>query len=200
MPPEELRLRLTHHERDSDKYHAVRAMLNNLLKLADHSHLETPNSAGQHDPVGGAGAQSRHSLQEVPRVLLHRHGAGQCLGALCHSCNIAAQTPKTIPVVFRNGGGYDFHFLLGEDSDNEHQEQGRRKRQQAREAHAHGQGRAKAAPKAKAKAAPRPLTGWCALQAAIKQGDYSHLCLRVLCKLGEKCLQMSWGPLRFVTA
>ena len=36
------------------------------------------------------------------------------------------------------------------------------------------------------------------LQAAIKQGDYSHLCLRVLCKSGEKCLQMSWGPLRFV--
>ena len=59
---------------------------------------------------------------------------------------------------------------------------------------------AKAAPKpkAKAKAAPRPLSGWCALQAAIKQGDYSHLCLRVLCKSGEKCLQMSWGPLRFV--
>ena len=45
-----------------------------------------------------------------------------------------AQTPKTIPVVFYNGGGYDFHFLLryiatmgsrapreelGEDSDND---------------------------------------------------------------------------------
>ena len=29
-----------------------------------------------------------------------------------------------------------------------------------------------------------------------EQGDY--LCLRVLCKSGEKCLQMSWGPLRFV--
>ena len=36
VPPEELRLRLTHHERDSDKYHAVRSMLNDLLKLADH--------------------------------------------------------------------------------------------------------------------------------------------------------------------
>ena len=47
-----------------------------------------------------------------------------------------------------------------------------------------GQGRAKA---------PHRL-----VQAAIKQGDYSHLCLRVLCKSGEKCLQMSWGPLRFV--
>ena len=31
-----LRLRLTHHERDSDKHHAVRTMLNDLLKLAEH--------------------------------------------------------------------------------------------------------------------------------------------------------------------
>ena len=36
VPPEELRLRLTHHKRDSDKCHAVRAMLNNLLKLLPH--------------------------------------------------------------------------------------------------------------------------------------------------------------------
>ena len=45
----------------------------------------------------------------------------------------------------------------------------------------------KAAPKGKAKAP------WRALQAAIKQGDY-----RVLCKSGEKCLHISWGPVRFV--
>ena len=43
-----------------------------------------------------------------------------------------------------------------------------------------------------AKAAPKPKAK------AIRQGDYSHLCLRVLYKSGEKCLQMSWGPLRFV--
>ena len=91
--------------------------------------------------------------------------------SLCHSCNIAAQTPKTIPVVFHNGGGYDFHFLLryiatmgspvsrapreelGKDSDNE-----------GTESEAEGSEverpmpMAKAAPKpkAKAKAAPRP--------------------------------------------
>ena len=84
---------------------------------------------------------------------------------------------------------------LGEDSDNDGTES---------EAEAEGSESerpmpmAKAAPKAKAKAAPKPLSGWCALQAAIKQGDYSHLSLRVLCKSGEKCLQMSWGLLRFV--
>ena len=69
VPPEELRLRLTHHERDSDKYHAVRAMLNDLRPLP---HLETPNSARQHDPARGAGAQGRHSLQGAPRVLRDR--------------------------------------------------------------------------------------------------------------------------------
>ena len=111
------------------------------------------------------------------------------LGALCHSCNIAAQTPKTIPVVFHNGGGYDFHFLLryiatmgspvsrapreelGEDSDNKGTESEAEGSEPERP-----MPMAKAAPKpkAKAKAAPKPLTGWCALQAAIKQGDYSH--------------------------
>ena len=151
------------------------------------------------------------TFETVEKKLHHCHGTGQYLGALCHSCNIAAQTPKTIPVVFHNGGGYDFHFLLryiatmgspvsrapreelGEDSDDEGSESEAEGSEPERPM-------AKAAPKAKAKAkaAPKPLSGWCALQAAIKQGDYSHLCLRVLCKSGEKCLQMSWGPLRFV--
>ena len=120
---------------------------------------------------GGAGAQGRHSLQGVPRVLRDRrqkaHGTGQYLGALCHSCNIAAQTPKTIPVVFHNGGGYDFHFLLrspvstapreelGEDSDNEGTESEAEGSEPERP-----MPMAKAAPKAKAKAkaAPKPLT------------------------------------------
>ena len=35
VPPEE-QAELTHHERDSGKFHAVRAMLDDLLKLADH--------------------------------------------------------------------------------------------------------------------------------------------------------------------
>ena len=98
-------------------------------------------------------------------------------------------------MVFHNGGGYDFHFLLryiatmgspvsmapreelGEDSDSEGTESAAEGSEPERPMRM-----AKAAPKAKAKAAPKPLTGWCALQAAIKQGDYSHLCLRVLYK------------------
>ena len=128
-------------------------------------HLETPNSARQHDPAGGAGAQGRHSLQGVPRVLRDRR----------EEAPPVSRAPRE---------------ELGEDSDNE-----------GSESEAEGSGSeperpmAKAAPKpkAKAKAAPRPLSGWCALE-----GDYSHLCLRVLCKSGKKCLQMSWGPLRFV--
>ena len=120
-----LRLRaLTHHERDSDKYHAVCAMLNDLLKLADHylawRRRTRPVSMTQRKEL-------EHRAHSCEKKLHHCYGTGQYLGALCHSCNIAAQTPKTIPV----------HFLLrdiatigspvsrapreelGEDSDNE---------------------------------------------------------------------------------
>ena len=224
VPPEELRLRLTH-QRDSDKYHAVRAMLNDLLKLADHyltwRRRTRPVSMTRREELEHRAAthcrECLASFETAEKKLHHCHGTGQYLGALCHSCNIAAQTPKTIPVVFHNGGGYDFHFLLryiatmgspvsrapreelGEDSDNDGTESDEEGSESERPMPmVKAAPKPKAAPKGKAKAAPRPLSGWCALQAAIKQGDYSHLCLRVLCKLGEKCLQMSWGPLRFV--
>ena len=77
---------------------------------------------------------------------------------------LLAQTPKTIPVVFHNGGGYDFHFLLryiatmgspvcrapreelGKDSDNEGTESKAEGDQEGSgsesETHAHGPGRA----------------------------------------------------------
>ena len=134
VPTEELRLNLTHHERDSDKYHAVRAMLNwrrrtRPVSMTRREELE--HRAATHC------RECLASFETAEKKLHHCHGTGQYLGALCHSCNIAAQTPKTIPVVFHNGGGYDFRFLLryiatmgspvsrapreelGEDSDND---------------------------------------------------------------------------------
>ena len=199
----------------------------NLLKLADHyltwrRRTRAVSMTRREELEHRAATHCREclaSFETAEKKLHHCHGTGQYLGALCHSCNIAAQTPKTIPVVFHNGGGYDFHFLLrhiatmgspvsrapreelGEDSDNdgtESDEEGSESERPMPMAKAAPKAAPKGRAKAKAKAAPRPLSGWCALQAAIKQGDYSHLCLRVLCKSGEKCLQMSWGPLRFV--
>ena len=38
------------------------------------------------------------SFETAEKKLHHCHGTGQYLGALFRSCNIAAQTPKTIPV------------------------------------------------------------------------------------------------------
>ena len=85
-------------------------------------------------------------------------------------------------MVFHNGGGYDFHYIatmgspvsralreeLGEDSDDE-----------GTESKAEGSGSKPERPMPMAKAAPKAApkakaNGWCALQAAIKQGDYSH--------------------------
>ena len=58
---------------------------------------------------------------------------------------------------------------LGEDSDNEGTEsEGDQEGDQEGSEPERPMPMAKAAPKAKAKAAPKPLTGWCALQAAIK--------------------------------
>ena len=175
VPPKELRLRLTHHERDSDKYHAVRAMLNNLLKLADHYLIWRRRTR----PVSMTRREElEHRAATHCRECLASFETAEKKGALRHSCNIAAQTPKTIPVVFHNGGGYDFHFLLryiatmgspvskapreelGEDSESEAEGSGSEPERPMPMA------KAAPKPKAKAKAAPRPLSGWCALQEA----------------------------------
>ena len=89
-------------------------------------------------------------------------------------------------MVFHNGGGYDFHFLLryiatmgspvsrapreelGEDSDDEGTESEAEGSEPERPMPM-AKAAPKAAPKGKAKAAPKPLSGWCALQATIKQ-------------------------------
>ena len=124
-------------------------------------------------------------------------------GSISGRCATPA-TSRPRLVVFHNGGGHDFHFLAALHRTMGSPVSRRRAKSSARTATTRAPRARQKAPKAKvkakakAKAAPKPLTGWCALQTAIKQGDCSHLCLRVLCKLGKKCLQMSWGPLRFV--
>ena len=52
------------------------------------------------------------SDQSRQKVVHHRHGTGEYLGALCNTCNLAVRRQKTVPVYFHNGGGYDFHFLV----------------------------------------------------------------------------------------
>ena len=217
MPPEELRLRLTHHERDSGKFHAVRAMLDDLLKLADHYLTWSGPSAG------GAGAQpplTAGSASRPSRPLRRSSTTAMALGSISGRCATPATSrprrPRLSEWSFTTGAATTSTSCcatsprwallsagrqLGEDSDNdgtESDEEGSESERPMPMAKAAPKAAPKGRAKAKAKAAPRPLSGWCALQAAIKQGDYSHLCLRVLCKSGEKCLQMSWGPLRFV--
>ena len=172
VPPKELRLRLTHHKRDSDKYHAVRSMLNNLLKLADHyltwRRRTRPVSMTRREELEHRAAthcrECLASFETAEKKLHPCHGTGQYLGALCH---IAAQTPKTIPVVFHNGGGYDFHFLLRyiatmgspvsrapQDSDNEGTKSEAEGSGEPKRPMPMAKAAPKAAPKGKAKAVP----------------------------------------------
>ena len=131
--------------------------------------LERSRSPGdaelrQHDPAGGAGAQGRHSLQ----------------GAATTSTSCCATSPRWALL----SAGH--RAKSSASTATTRAPRARQKEVAAKPERPMPMANAapKAAPKAKAKAAPRPLTG-CALQAAIKQGDYSHLCL-------------SWGPLRIV--
>ena len=99
VPPEELRLRLTRHERDSDKYHAVRAMLDDLLKLADHylswrrrtRPVRGGPSAGQRSPP-----QRRPERAASPRggILGGRPAEPKQLTVLFRSCQVSPSTPR----------------------------------------------------------------------------------------------------------
>ena len=46
------------------------------------------------------------------KVLHHRHGTGKYIETLCGSCNRAITQAREVPVVFHNGGNYDFKFLI----------------------------------------------------------------------------------------
>ena len=87
VPPEELRLRLTHHERDSDKYHAVRAMLDDLLKLADHYLTWRRRTR----PVSMRREELEHrAATHCRECLMSRDGKVTSRGTLCtepSSCN-----------------------------------------------------------------------------------------------------------------
>ena len=42
----------------------------------------------------------------------HPHGTGEFLGSFCSFCNGRIVQPRCVPVVLRNGGNFDFKFLL----------------------------------------------------------------------------------------
>ena len=48
------------------------------------------------------------------KVRDHRHYKGKNRGAAHNICNLRYKIPKEIPVVFRNGSTYDYHFIIKE--------------------------------------------------------------------------------------
>ena len=48
------------------------------------------------------------------KVKDHCHYTGKYRGVAHDICNLSYKTPKEIPVVFRNGSTYDYHFIIKE--------------------------------------------------------------------------------------
>ena len=44
----------------------------------------------------------------------HCHYTGEYRGAASSMCNLKYFVPKKIPIVFRNGSNYDYHFIIKE--------------------------------------------------------------------------------------
>ena len=54
----------------------------------------------------------REDCSRRMKVCHHRHGTGEFIESLCATCNKGVRQPACVAVMFHNGGGYDFGFLL----------------------------------------------------------------------------------------
>ena len=60
------------------------------------------------------GFSSEYSDKEYHKVKDHCHYSEKYRGAAHDICNLRYKTPKEIPVGFRNGSTYDYHFIIKE--------------------------------------------------------------------------------------
>ena len=54
----------------------------------------------------------KNTFKLYHKVRDHCHYTGKFRGAAHSICNLRYKTPKEIPVVFRNGSTYDYHFII----------------------------------------------------------------------------------------
>ena len=52
--------------------------------------------------------------KKYQKVRYHCHYTGNYRGAAHDICDLKYKTPKEIPIVFRNGYTYDYHFIIKE--------------------------------------------------------------------------------------
>ena len=57
---------------------------------------------------------TRWKVQIHRKVRDHSHCTGKYRGAAHSICNLRFNVPSKIPVVFRNGSNYDYHFIIKE--------------------------------------------------------------------------------------
>ena len=132
----------------------------------------------------------------------HEHGTGRFVAAACSACNLGIKMPTSIPIYFHNGSSYDFHYVLRflayqkgfEDHSDYLQQLIREEEEESDEGEAcsesEEEGDAAASSNYGRPPKPEDVDPW--------HCDLSKIPLNALVKGGEKCLMVSYGPLRFV--
>ncbi|CAE7702831.1 unnamed protein product [Symbiodinium sp. CCMP2592] len=190
------RLRLERATEESGEFGIVELFLRSLLELAKRYRewrLRTNkpcrmtqadqrrfNRAETCEICGGGFEQGN------PKVAHHEHGTGKFLSAACNKCNLLIRLPTSLPCYFHNGASYDFHYLLRflahEKGYERHEDYIATLLGETAESDGddddEGEGD------------DDRYDPW--------RCDLSKIKLGALVKSGEKCLMLSFGPLRFL--
>ena len=116
---------LTRTELHDGEHASMNRFLRSCLRLGNNYHLwktvtdvpprPTQEEMERHESATSCARCSKPFDEAVParrKVLHHRHGTGEDLEPLCFRRNCRIKLPKEVPVLFHNGGSYDFKFLL----------------------------------------------------------------------------------------
>ena len=123
--PEQEMTFLTRTELHDGEHASMERFFRSCLRLGKRYHLwktmtnvpprPTQEEMERHESATSCASCSKPFDEAVParrKVLHHRHGTGEYLEPLCFRCNCRIKLPKEVPVLFHNGGSYDFKFLL----------------------------------------------------------------------------------------
>ncbi|OLP75207.1 hypothetical protein AK812_SmicGene45032 [Symbiodinium microadriaticum] len=206
IPPEH-RLRLERASEESGEFGLVEYFLHSLLALAAEYNAwrKRTNVPCQMTPD----ERERFDLAETceicgerflgTKVLHHEHGTGKFLAAACFRCNLGIRMPTTLPIYLHNGASYDFHFVLRflahENGYERHEDYIASLLGECGEGDDF-------TPPGENDPSDEDDEDYCPEYCPSSEDpwgcDLSKIKLGALVKSGEKCLMLSFGPLRFL--